>query len=158
MRTASPIGLVLWVGVCLGAGGIGSLLTQPSIPTWYESLAKPSWTPPNWIFAPVWTALYIMMGTAAWLVWRQAGFAKARFQLALFGIQLLLNVAWSGVFFGLQRPGLAFLEIVVLWCAICATMMAFWRTNRVAGWLLLPYLAWVTYASSLNFAIWRMNA
>src|ERR1700751_3713076 len=141
--------------VCLGAAGIGSFLTTPSLRLWYEGLSKPSWNPPNWLFGPVWTILYLAMAIAAWLVWRKAGVAAAPMQFFL--TQLALNVAWSALFFRLRSPGLAFTEIVVLWFAILATTIEFWRAVPAAGWLLLPYLIWVGYATALNFAIWWLN-
>jgi benzodiazapine receptor len=148
--------LVFWVVLCLVAGFIGSLFTAPAVATWYRDLQKPAWSPPNWAFAPVWTALYVAMGVAAWLVWRRAvpGVPAA---LALFAVQLALNVAWSGLFFGLHSPGTALLDIVLLWLAILATLVAFWRISPAAGILLLPYLGWVSFAASLNYTIWRMN-
>jgi benzodiazapine receptor len=148
--------LVFWVALCLLAGLIGSLFTAPAIATWYRDLQKPAWGPPNWVFAPVWTALYVAMGVAAWLVWRRAvpGVAAA---LVLFAVQLALNVVWSGLFFGLHSPGAALLDIVLLWLAILATLVAFWRVSPAAGILLLPYLGWVSFAASLNYTIWRMN-
>jgi tryptophan-rich sensory protein len=152
------IGLLVAVGICFGAAGVGGAFTARAIPTWYAQLSKPAWTPPGWLFGPVWSLLYLMMGVAAWLVWRRGASAAVAAPLALFGVQLALNVAWSGLFFGLRRPGTAFAEIVVLWCSIAATLFAFWRVTPSAGWLMLPYLAWVTYASALNFTIWRMNA
>jgi tryptophan-rich sensory protein len=158
MDTRATIGLVFWVGLCLAAAWTGSLITRPAIAGWYATLAKPAWTPPSWVFGPVWTALYIMMGVAAWLVWRKGGVAAAALPLGLFLLQLALNVAWSPLFFGLHRPDLAFLDIVLLWFAILAALLAFRGVNPTAAWLLLPYLLWVTYASALNFAIWRMNA
>lgn len=148
--------LTLCIVVCLGAGWLGSLLTRPALMTWYEGLSKPNWTPPNWLFAPVWTILYVAMAVAAWLVWRRSGLAAVPMQLFL--LQLLLNVAWSAVFFRFHAPGLAFLEIVALWCAILLTAIAFGRTAPVAGWLMIPYLVWVSYATALNFAIWRLNS
>jgi len=141
--------------VCLGAGWLGSLLTRPSLATWYEGLTKPHWTPPNWIFAPVWTTLYVSMAVAAWLVWRRKSLATIPMQFFL--VQLLLNVAWSAVFFRLHSPGWAFIEIVAFWCAILLTAIAFGRIVRIAGWLMTPYLLWVSYAAALNFAIWRLN-
>lgn len=153
----ATLGLIFWIGLCLAAAGIGSALTVPSIPVWYQTLAKPSWTPPSWLFAPVWTALYIMMGTAAWLVWRPRGWTGASLALGLFVGQLALNVAWSGLFFKLRMPGLAFVEIVVLWLAIAVTTWSFARHSALAAWLLAPYLAWVTFAAALNLSIWRMN-
>ena len=156
--TRQAISLAFSVGVCLGAAGIGSILTTPAIGTWYATLRKPSWTPPNWLFGPVWTALYLGMGVAAWLVWRQAGFSPARLPLTLFVIQLALNVAWSGIFFRMRLPGAAFLEVVLLWSYILSTAIAFWPVSRMASWLMVPYLTWVTFAAALNAAIWRMNA
>ncbi len=134
------------------------MATAPSIPTWYAGLAKPGWNPPNWVFGPVWSALYLSMAVAAWLVWRQAGWAGAARPLGLFGAQLVLNVLWSILFFGLHRPDLAFGEILILWAFILATLVLFWRWSKAAGLLLVPYLAWVTFASVLNFAVWRLNA
>jgi tryptophan-rich sensory protein len=159
MTTARQvIGLVVSVGICLGAAGIGSFLTTPAIAPWYANLRKPPWTPPNWLFGPVWTVLYLSMAVAAWLVWRHAGLSFARLPLTLFIIQLALNVAWSGIFFGLRVPGAAFLEVVLLWIFILLTAMAFWPVSRTACGLMVPYLVWVTYASALNAAIWRLNA
>jgi tryptophan-rich sensory protein len=125
---------------------------------WYAEIAKPSWTPPGWLFGPVWTVLYVMMAAAAWLVWRTAGWPAARPALILFGVQLLLNAAWTPIFFGLHRPGLAFAEILALWAAIGATLVAFWRVFPAAALLLVPYWLWVSFASVLNCAIWRLNA
>ena len=126
--------------------------------SWYPSLAKPAWTPPDWLFGPVWTLLYLMMGLAAWLVWRQAEAGRARRPLLLYALQLLLNTCWSLLFFGLRSPGLALLEILLLWLAIAATLWAFARVRGWAAALLAPYLAWVSFAVALNFAIWRMNS
>lgn len=151
------IGLLLFIGICLAVGWFGSLVTTPAIPNWYAGLEKPSWTPPSWVFGPVWTALYILMGIAAWLVWVKRGFAGAPFAMTIFFVQLALNFLWSYTFFGLQMPGLAFAVIIVLWIAILATIIAFWRYSVAAGVLLIPYIAWVTYASTLNFGVWRMN-
>jgi tryptophan-rich sensory protein len=148
------LGLVIFAAVCLAVAGIGGLVTARSVPTWYARLHKPPWTPPAWVFGPVWTALYLMMACAAWLVWRRAG---AAVPLILFFVQLALNGAWTPIFFGLKLPGPAFGVIVALWWAILATTIAFWRATPLAGALMLPYLAWVTFAGALNFAIWRMN-
>jgi tryptophan-rich sensory protein len=157
MTIRQAIALAVSVGICLGAAGIGSLLTTPSLRPWYATLRKPPWTPPNWLFGPVWTALYLGIAMAAWLVWRQAGFSPARLPLTFFVIQLALNVAWSGIFFRLRLPGAAFLEVALLWLFILLTAIAFWPVSRTASWLLVPYLSWVTYAAALNAAIWRMN-
>ncbi|WP_095415750.1 TspO/MBR family protein [Thermogutta terrifontis] len=158
MRTAKDwVGLVVFVGVCLAVGFLGSLATAPQVDGWYRTLNKPTWNPPSSVFGPVWTTLFITMGIAAWLVWKQTGFRAGNVPLGLFGLQLVLNAAWSWIFFGMHRPDLAFIEILVLWLAIVATMWAFFRYSRLAGWLLTPYLAWVSFAAVLNFTIWRMN-
>lgn len=151
------IGLVVFIAVCLGAGGLGAIATTPEIEGWYASIKKPAWNPPNDVFGPVWTTLFVMMAIAAWLVWKPIGFKAAATPLMLFAIQLALNVAWSWIFFGLHHPGWAFAEIVILWLAIVATTAAFFRHSKIAGWLMVPYLAWVSFASVLNFTIWRMN-
>ncbi len=124
---------------------------------WYAGLNKPAWNPPGWIFGPVWTALYTLMAVSAWLVWRDGGFRSRRRPLGLFVTQLALNAAWTVLFFGLHSPGIAFAEIVALWLAIAATLATFWPLNRPAAWLLAPYLAWVSFAAALNFALWRLN-
>lgn len=149
--------LVLFVTVCFAAAAIGGALTAQSVDTWYQGLAKPTWNPPDWLFGPVWTLLYLLMGVAAWLVWRRSGFTKGRAALLLFAVQLALNVVWSGLFFAARAPGLALAELVVLWIAIAATLVAFARHSRVAAALMAPYLAWTTFAAALNFAIWRLN-
>jgi tryptophan-rich sensory protein len=124
---------------------------------WYESLAKPSWNPPNWAFAPAWTVLYVLNAVAGWLVWREVGFAGGALPLGIYGVQLLLNAGWSAVFFGMQRPDLAFLEVIGLWLSVLATIVAFMPINQTAGLILLPYLAWVSFAAFLNLTIWRLN-
>ncbi len=151
------LGLVVSLVVCFAAAGIGGAVTTPKIGTWYATLVKPSGNPPNWVFGPVWSALYCCMAVAAWLVWRQCGLSGAKLRLALFGVQLALNVLWSCIFFGLEMPGLAFVEVLLLWVAIAATMVTFWQRSRIAGILFVPYLAWVSFASGLNFTIWRRN-
>jgi translocator protein len=143
--------------LCFLAAGLGSIFTLLSLESWYAGLAKPSWNPPSWLFGPVWTVLYAMMAVAGWLVWRR-GAPHSRINLRWFAIQLALNVGWSAVFFGLQFPGLAFVEILLLWVAIAATLLTSWRVSRTAGILLAPYLLWVSFAAILNFAIWRLNA
>jgi benzodiazapine receptor len=152
------VGLAVSIAVCFGAAGIGSLLTTPSIGGWYATLLKPSWTPPNWVFGPVWSLLYLAMAVAAWMVWRQVGFPRAAAALNLFAVQLVLNVCWSAIFFGAHRLALAFAEILLLWLLILATMIAFRPLSRVAAWLMAPYLVWVAFAAMLNFSIWRLNA
>ncbi|MCA9174760.1 MAG: tryptophan-rich sensory protein [Planctomycetales bacterium] len=152
------IGLVVFIVLCVGAGGLGAIVTTPEIDGWYKTIEKPSWNPPDYVFGPVWTTLYVMMATAAWWIWRPAGLRAARKPLVLFAVQLGLNVAWSWIFFGMHQLGLAFGEILVLWLAILATTVAFYRRSRIAGWLMAPYLAWVSFASVLNFTIWQLNA
>jgi translocator protein len=151
------LGLVIFLVICFAAAGIGGAVTTPKIGSWYATLAKPSWNPPNWVFGPIWSALYFCMAVAAWLAWRQGGAEQARVPLALFGVQLVLNVLWSCIFFGLEMPGFAFVEVLPFWAMIAATMVAFWRRSMVAGLLFVPYLAWVSFASMLNFTIWRLN-
>lgn len=155
--TSRRIGLIVWLIVCFAAAGLGSFATTPEISGWFQSIAKPRWNPPNWIFGPVWTTLYAMMAVAAWLIWKTDGWRDAKLPLTLFVVQLLLNIAWSWIFFNQHQPGLAFLEIMLLWIAIAATNFSFFRRSLVAGWLLVPYLAWVTFAAVLNFAIWQVN-
>jgi benzodiazapine receptor len=153
----NKLSLVVSLALCLAAGGLGSLATSAKIPTWYATLAKPSWNPPNWLFAPVWTMLYALMAVAAWIVWTRREQAAARAALWLFGVQLVLNTLWSFVFFAAESPGLALAEIVVLWLAIAATIWTFRPISVAAAWMLTPYLAWVSFASCLNFTIWRLN-
>jgi benzodiazapine receptor len=146
------------VGLALAIGGIGSLATSSSVGSWYATLNKPSFNPPSAVFGPVWTALYILMALAAWRVWRSAAPDRQRRQaLLLYGVQLALNLAWSLIFFGLQRPDLASVEIVVLLAAILATTAAFARIDRPAAWMMAPYIAWVSFATLLTFSIWRLN-
>lgn len=143
--------------LCFSAAAIGGGLTAGAVRTWYPTIAKPEWTPPPWVFGPVWTVLYAMMGLSLWLVWRSGAWAERRGALALFMFQLVLNAAWSLIFFGAKSPGLAFAEIMLLWFAIIATIIAFWKYSRTAALLLVPYLCWSTFAALLNFTIWRMN-
>ena len=151
------IGLTLFLLACFSVAGLGSLATKPEIPAWYATINKPSWTPPNWLFGPVWTALYAAMAIAAWLVWRRTGWQDSNGALVLFVIQLVLNLAWSFIFFKFHNPGWAFAEIVALWIAIAATMVKFATISPASAILLSPYLVWVSYAAALNFAIWRLN-
>jgi tryptophan-rich sensory protein len=151
MQLVALVGLLAF---CFGAAALGAALTAGSVNAWYPTLRKPLSTPPDWVFGPVWTVLYFLMALAAWLVWRKRGLGLP---LALFAVQLLLNVGWSAVFFGLRRPGWAFVEIVVLWLAIAATTVSFWRVSRPAGLMLVPYWAWTLFAAVLNGTIWWMN-
>ncbi len=150
------IALIVWLVVSLAAGGVGALATR-NAREFYASLAKPAWAPPGWLFGPVWTVLYVLMGVAAWLVWRSAGWGGASGALSLFLVQLVCNAAWSWIFFAWRSGALAFADIVLLLVLIVATMLAFARVHGLAALLLLPYLAWVVFATALTFAIWRGN-
>ena len=150
------VGLIASLLIVLGVAILGGLLTDLSVNTWYPTLAKPSWTPSGATIGTVWTVLYAFMGIAAWIVWRSPSADRA-LPLALYGFQLILNVGWSALFFGLQSPGLALLEIGFLWIAILATAATFWKLSKPAGILMAPYLFWVTFAAVLNAMIWKMN-
>jgi translocator protein len=152
--TRTWLALAGWILLCFAAATLGGVFMPGD---WYASLKKPSWNPPGWIFGPVWTALYAMMAVAAWLVWRRGGFRVQQRALGLFLGQLVLNAAWTPLFFGAHQPGLAFAEIILLWLAIAATLAAFRPISCTAAWLLAPYLAWVSFAAFLNFTLWRLN-
>jgi tryptophan-rich sensory protein len=151
------LGLVLWGMLCVGGGALIGVATQGGDSQWYAALDKPAWTPPSWVFAPVWTTLYAAMAVAAWLVWREGGWSRQGTPLAVFLAQLTLNFAWSLVFFGLQQIGWALLDIVALWFLIVMSIRLFARVKRATVWLLTPYLAWVSFATALNAAIVLMN-
>jgi len=150
--------LAFLISVCFGAAGVGSWVSRSGQSRWYSMLRKPPGTPPDWVFGPVWTVLYLCMGIAAWMVWRQAGWSGARLGLELWVLQLLLNVTWSWLFFGLRRPELALVDVVALWVLILLTVLAFQPVSVAAAWLLVPYLLWVAYAGRLNFLLWRLNS
>jgi tryptophan-rich sensory protein len=160
MSKRDLLGLLGFIVLCFAAAGLGGYWTASSVSEggWYYQIAKPSWTPPSWLFGPVWTVLYLAMAVAGWLVWRRGGWAAHRGALTLFLVQLTLNAIWSGLFFGLHSPGLAMIEILLLWIAILLTARAFFRVSPLAGWLLVPYLLWVSFASVLNFAVWQLNS
>lgn len=149
----STFALIVSLAVAFATAGIGIVPTTPALREWYPSLRKPSWTPPSWLFGPVWTLLYIAMGVAAWLVWRESATHDVAGALAWYGAQLALNAAWSLVFFGRRAPVPGLVVIVLLWWAIAATIASFMPISPLAGWLLVPYLAWVTFATALNGAI-----
>ena len=149
-------GLVGWVGVTALAAALGTAASIEA-PAFYAQLERLTWAPPAGWFGPVWTTLFVLMAIAAWRVWRVGGFAAARPALTLYLIQLGLNALWSWLFFGWHRGAPAMIDIVMLWLLIVATMRAFAPHDRVAAWLLAPYLAWVSFAAALNFAVWRMN-
>lgn len=166
MKTNNVAKFIIAIGVSQLAGIIGSLFTYPSLPAWYATLEKPLLTPPNWVFAPVWVTLYFIIGVAAYLVWRVDGIKFFMFKfrnkkvekaMELFFLQLALNVVWSFLFFGLQQPLLAFIEILILWVAILITMMKFHNVSKTASYLMLPYLLWVCFAANLNLMFWVLN-
>lgn len=156
-RRLDLFGLFVFVALCLLVSAAGGMVTATSVDTWYQALAKPSFNPPDWVFAPVWTILYFLMGVSGWRVWRRSASRATRGALALFGLQLFLNFAWSVLFFGFQRIDLALIDIVVLFVAIVANMILFWRIERLATLLLVPYAAWVVFAIVLNVSIWLLN-
>jgi len=143
--------------ICFGTAAFGAALTAVSVRTWYPTLSKPAWTAPDWVFGPVWTTLYFLMALAAWLVWRRTGWSTGRAALGLFAVQLVLNAAWSPLFFGLHSPGIALVDIILLWAAMAATLWSFGRISAATASLFVPYLIWVSYATALNWAIWRLN-
>lgn len=158
MKSKDIIKLVVAIAIAELAGIVGSIFTTSSIPTWYVTLAKPELAPPNWIFAPVWTTLFVLMGIAAFLVWRRGlGRRDVKIALGIFLGQLVLNTLWSIIFFWLHSPGGAFIEIIFLWFAILATIIVFARISKPAAWLLIPYILWVSFAGYLNYAIWILN-
>ena len=156
-RTRDTVGFSVFLALCLAVSAIGGVATASSVGTWYRTLAKPPFNPPDWVFAPVWMALFFMMAIAGWRVWRRDGLRKARLALTLFALQLALNLAWSIVFFGLRSIGAALVEIVVLLLAILATTAVFWQHDRLAGMLFIPYAGWVAFATVLNAALWQLN-
>lgn len=151
--------ILIFVATCLGIGFISGVVTQSSVQTWFPTLIKPSFNPPAWLFAPVWSFLYILMGVAAGLVWSRIDFQRelVRKALLFFIIQLALNAGWSLLFFGLKNPFLALIEIVLLWLMIYETWIKFTKIDKIAGYLFIPYLMWVTFATVLNASIWWLN-
>lgn len=157
MRVRRAVMLGVFVSLSLGAGTIGGRLVPPALGSWFAQLRRPAWTPPISTFAFIWTAVYILMGVAAFLLWDEVGFQEGEAALLLFFIQLALNAAWGWIFFGLQLPGAAFADNVALWVVVLVTTIAFWRLRRAAGAMMVPYLAWVSFVIVLNATIWRMN-
>jgi tryptophan-rich sensory protein len=156
-RLVDLIALAFFVALCLGIGALGAAVVATSVDTWYADLAKPPFTPPDRVFGPIWTGLYVLMAIAAWRVWRAADRDTRRGPLTLFALQLALTLGWTVVFFGLQKIGAALATIVVLDVGVVVTTLAFRSLDRWAGLLMLPYLAWVAFATVLNIAIWRLN-
>jgi benzodiazapine receptor len=148
------LGAIGAIVLTFGAAYVGSRFP---VDEWYTTLSKPSWNPPNWLFGPVWLVLYILMAISVWLVWSEEGLLGAIVALSIFLLQLILNAVWSWLFFGLHQLGIAFVEIVTLWLAIVVNIALFWRLKPISGILLIPYLLWVTFASVLNFTLWRLN-
>jgi translocator protein len=161
MKKIQPLKLITTIGISQLAGIIGSVFSVSAIPNWYATLEKPALNPPSWVFGPVWVTLYTLMGVAAYLIWTASpeGLMERRIRtaLTLFGVQLILNALWSIVFFGFENPGGAFAIIVLMFLAIAATIILFHRIRKVAGWLLVPYILWVSFATYLNYAIWVLN-
>lgn len=149
--------LLASIGICLLAGALGSIFTVSAIPAWYATLAKPFFAPPNWVFGPVWTTLYVLMGISLFLVWRKGFNKKTKNAISVFGIQLALNILWSLAFFGLKSPIAGFVVIIALWAAIAATIMKFMQIEKNAGLILIPYIAWVSIAALLNLSIVLLN-
>jgi len=150
------LGLLGWLVLAYLTAAVGAAASV-SAGSFYAELNRPAWAPPAWLFGPVWTVLYAMMGVAAWLVWLRSGVSGAKLAFALFVIQLIANALWSWLFFQWRLGALAFVEVIVLWLLILATIVAFWQVRKSAAILLFPYLGWVTFASILTFAMWRLN-
>lgn len=149
-------GFFAWLLLVFAAAAVGGFASV-SAPAFYEEIVRPSWAPPGWLFGPVWTMLYLFMGIAAWLVWRKHGFSRAGGALVLFIVQLAFNALWTWLFFVWRQGGAAFAEILLLWLLIAICIRLFWRVSAVAGALLIPYLAWVSFAATLTLATWRLN-
>ena len=150
------LGLLAWLAISFVASGIGAVASIRAV-SFYGQLVQPSWAPPASVFGPVWTILYVLMGIAAWLVWRTDGFRVNRSALTLFLVQLAVNALWSWLFFAWHRGALAFADVVLLWLLLVATLVSFWRVRPLAGALLIPYLLWVSFATALNFSVWQLN-
>jgi benzodiazapine receptor len=155
-KLRQALGFFGWALLTLSAAALGAFASTDASAL-YAELARPSWAPPGWVFGPVWSALYVLMAASVWLVWRSCGFAGARTPLVLFIVQLAANALWSWLFFAWREGGLAFAEVIVLWCLIVATIASFQRISVLAAVLLYPYLAWCTFASALTFTVWRLN-
>lgn len=155
-RSKQLLGLALWLAVCFAAAGIGAAASIRAA-SFYGGITQPSWKPPASVFGPVWTVLYAMMGISAWLVWRSGGLRANRRSLGTFLVQLGVNGLWSWLFFSWHRGALAFADIVLLWVLVLATLAGFWRVQKIAGALLIPYLLWVTFAGALNYFVWQLN-
>jgi len=157
MKKINWLKLVVSLLICQVAGGIGSVFTAKSVSSWFLTLNKPSFNPPGWIFGPVWTILFLLMGYSLYLVWSKSNEPEAKKALIFFSLQLVLNIAWSFCFFYLQNPLVAFIEIIILWLAILLTIIYFYKVSKVAAYFLIPYIAWVSFAAFLNFMLFYLN-
>jgi len=156
-RRGRLVSLSAFLVLCLAVSAVGGGVTATSVHGWYQTLNKPAFTPPDGVFAPVWIFLYLLMGVSAWIVWERERGRKRRLAMALFGVQLSLNLAWSFIFFGARAVGWALIELGFLWAAIAGTIYVFWQIDRLAGGLLVPYFLWVSFAGILNAAILSLN-
>ena len=157
MKRSNGIKLILSIVLCVSLGSVGGLVTVSEIPTWYASLNKPSFNPPNWLFGPVWTTLYVLMGISVYLIWKQPVSKERNKALQLFILQFILNFCWSFIFFGLHATGWALIEMIALWILILLSILHFAKHSKTAAWLLVPYISWVSFALLLNAAIWKLN-
>ena len=157
MKRSNGIKLIISIVLCVSLGSVGGLVTVNEIPTWYATLNKPSFNPPNWLFGPVWTTLYVLMGISVYLIWKQPVSTERNKALQLFILQFILNFCWSFIFFGLHATGWALMEMIALWILILLSILHFTKHSKTAAWLLVPYIAWVSFALLLNAAIWRLN-
>ena len=157
MKRSNGIKLILSIVLCVSLGSVGGLVTVSEIPTWYASLNKPSFNPPNWLFGPVWTILYLLMGISVYMIWKQPVSTERNKALQLFILQFILNFCWSFIFFGLHATGWALIEMIALWILILLSILHFAKHSKTAAWLLVPYISWVSFALLLNAAIWKLN-
>ncbi len=158
MANSNIIKLVISLIITVGLGSLGGIFTISEIPNWYAGLQKPSFNPPNWLFGPVWTLLYILMGISVYLIWKQPVSTERNIGLMLFALQFVLNFCWSIIFFKQHQLGWALVEIIVMWIFILLTIIWFGKMSSVASWLLVPYISWVSFAAILNAAIWKLNS
>jgi translocator protein len=157
MKRSNGIKLILSIVLCVSLGSVGGLVTVSEIPTWYASLNKPSFNPPNWLFGPVWTILYLLMGISVYMIWKQPVSTERNKALQVFILQFILNFCWSFIFFGLHATGWALIEMIALWILILLSILHFAKHSKTAAWLLVPYISWVSFALLLNAAIWKLN-
>lgn len=151
--------LIISILIPVATGAMSGFFTTTGVDSWYQAIQKPSWNPPSWVFAPVWTSLYVMMGVSLYLVWKSdVELKRKRIAITLFAAQLVLNFFWSLIFFTLQSPGWALVEIIVMWLFILLTIFSFAKIRKVAAWLLVPYISWVSFATILTYTIWRLNS